>query len=136
MLALCAGCDGSPRDQGLPLSNGSVSQAAAQLAPAVDRQEPGSENRTPVLSGAHGRLGYRPGCLFVDEGKGGETGLVIPSYVVFDGRRLFGKLKKPKGEPIVVSLGEFMNLSGRVIDNPRDGRYSCNTKLVLIADYF
>lgn len=136
LLALCAGCDGSLPGRGAPLANGPAGQAGAQHAPTVDRQEPGSENRTPYLSGAHGRLGYRSGCLFLDEGNGGETGLVIPSYVIFDGKRLVGNLKKPTGEPIVVALGEFANLSGLLIDNPRDGRYSCDTKLVLLADYF
>jgi hypothetical protein len=137
MLSMCAGCDRSPSNGGAPQANGSAGRTAAeQQAPIVDRQAPGSENRVPVLSGAIGKLRYRPGCLYLDHGKGAETGLVIPSYVVFDGKRVAGSLKKPTGEPIVFSLGDFVNLTGRVIGNPRDGRYSCDTKQILLADYF
>jgi hypothetical protein len=103
---------------------------------AFDRQAPGSENHVPILKGTGGTLRYRPGCLFIDAGNGDETGLVVPAYVTFDGKRMMGKVTKPDGEPIVREVGRFANLSGRVIENPRDGRYSCDTKKLLIADSF
>jgi hypothetical protein len=103
---------------------------------AFDRQAPGSENRAPVLKGTGGTLRYRPGCLFIDAGNGDETGLVIPAYVTFDGKRMMGKVTKLDGEPIVREIGQFVNFTGRVIQNPEDGRYSCDTKKVLIADAF
>jgi hypothetical protein len=90
----------------------------------------------PVLKGTPGTLRYRPGCLYIDGGHGDETGLVVPAYVTFDGKRMTGKVTKPDGEPIVREVGQFVNLSGRVIKNPGDGRHSCDTKKLLIADSF
>lgn len=133
-LALCAGCEGPPR--GTSAAKGSGASAGAEQRFAFDRQAPGSENRVPVLSGIGGKLGYRPGCLFLVDEQGGETGLVVPSHVTFDGQRMMGKLKTPDGKPMGVAVGEFVNLTGRMIENPLDGRYSCETDHVLIADYF
>lgn len=101
-----------------------------------DRQKPGEANRTPVLSGISGDLAYRPGCLYINAGSGDETGLVVPAEVQFDGSMLRGKLGTPDGKPRVILIGEFLNLTGWVIDNPRDGRYSCNMAKMLIVDYF
>jgi hypothetical protein len=46
----------------------------------------------------------------------------VPAEVTFDGRRMIGKLTAPDGRPIVREIGQFMSFSGRVIDNPRNGR--------------
>ena len=121
MLALCAGCDPAPADRGVP---------------AFDRQPPGSENRSPFLSGTPGTLRYRPGCLYLDDGNGGETGLVVPSYASFDGERLTGRLRTPDGKQIARTIGQRVTVTGQVVDNPRDGRYSCDTGKVLVADAF
>lgn len=90
----------------------------------------------PALEGTPGTLRYRPGCLFLDAGGGEEIGLVVPAEATFDGRRVTGRLKAPDGQPIVREVGQFVSFSGPVIDNPRDGRYTCGTERVLIADYF
>lgn len=136
ILTLCAGCDRAPRGQRGPSADSSGSPVAEQKRLVFDRLPRGKENRVPVLSGTPGTLRYRPGCLFIDAGSGDETGLVVPAYVTFDGKRMKGNLKRPDGEPISVAIGEFVNLTGRVIANPRNGRYSCDTKMLLIADHF
>jgi len=136
LLALCAGCDGTPGDEAASSPNKSDTRVPVRQSLGFDRQAPGSENRSPVLSGASGTLRYRPGCLFLDDGHGGETGIVVPAHVVFDGERMAGKLKTPDGKQRVATIGEFVNLTGRLTDNPQDGRYSCKTQRVLIADYF
>jgi hypothetical protein len=102
----------------------------------LDRQAPGSANQVPALEGTPGTLRYRQGCLFLDVGAGEAIGLVVPAEASFDGKRLIGRLKSPDGGPIVREVGQFVNFGGRVIENPGDGRYSCDTKRVLIADYF
>lgn len=135
-LTLCAACDRAPQGSGAPMLNRSESPAASPQWVVFDRQPPGSENRVSILSGTPGTLRYRPGCLFIDDGHGGQIGLVVPSYVKFDGKRMMGKLKSPDGERFGLAIGEFVNLTGRVIENPRNGSYSCDTKQVLIADYF
>lgn len=133
-LALCAGCDGPPR--GGPSQNSSGAPAATERGSAFDRQEPGKANQVPALEGTAGTLRYRPGCLFLDVGGGDEIGLVLPAEATFDGRRLIGRLPTPDGKPIVREIGKVMSFSGPVIGNPKDGRYSCDTGKVLIADYF
>jgi hypothetical protein len=90
----------------------------------------------PALEGTAGTLGYRPGCLFLDVGSGDEIGLVVPAEASFDGKRLIGKLRTPEGKGIVREIGAFMSFSGPVIENPRDGRYSCDTGRLLITDLF
>ncbi|MFN3389381.1 MAG: hypothetical protein ACK40O_10660 [Allosphingosinicella sp.] len=90
----------------------------------------------PTLKATAGTLRYRPGCLFLEDGHGGEIGLVLPADVTFDGTRLTGKLTTPEGEPLVREVGRRVSLSGPVIEHPGDGRYSCDTERVLIADYF
>ena len=135
-LVLCAACERGGRGEDAAAGNGSAAPAAAGQAPAVDRQAPGSENRTPVLAGASGTLRYRPGCLYLDEGGGAETGLVLPADTSFDGTRLTGRLARPDGGPVTARIGEFANLSGRLIPNPGGGRYRCDTQMVLIADAF
>lgn len=136
LLALSGGCDGTPRGQDALSASNAERPVAEQYGPTFDQQAPGSENRVPFTSGAHGTLGYRAGCLFLAGEGGGETGLVIPSHARFDGNRLIGKVKKPTGESFVVELGQFVHLRGQMIDNPREGRYGCDTKMVLIVDYF
>lgn len=126
ILALCGGCDGLPRGEDGPPAS----------APGFDRQAPGSANRVPALEGTPGTLRYRPGCLFLDVGGGDEIGLVVPAHASFDGRRLTGQVTTPDGKPIVREIGQFMSFTGPVIENPGNGRYSCDTRRVLIADYF
>ena len=128
-IPLCGGCDGAAPEAAEGI-------AGTSPGPAVDRLPPGEENRAPYAEGAHGILGYRAGCLFLAGEGGGETGLVVPSYVSFDGVRLEGRLRKPTGERIVARIGEAVSLRGIEIDNPRDGRFSCDTKRLLIADHF
>ncbi|HYG48134.1 MAG TPA: hypothetical protein VD846_09350 [Allosphingosinicella sp.] len=118
ILALCASCDGAPKEL------------------AFDRQAPGGANQVPALESTPGTLRYRPGCLFLDAGGGDEIGLVVPAEAAFDGRRLYGKLTTPEGEPVVREVGRFVSFSGRVINNPGDGRYGCDTRKMLITDYF
>jgi hypothetical protein len=136
ILALCAGCDGAPLGQGATSADNSATPAPVRRELAFDRQAPGSANQVPALEGTAGTLRYRPGCLFLDAGGGDEIGLVVPAEVAFDGRRLIGKLPTPDGKPIAREIGQFMSFSGPVIENPKDRRYSCDTKRVLIADYF
>jgi len=135
ILALCAGCDGAPRGREAT-SNGSGSVVAEQAPITFDRQPPGSANRVPTLQGTAGTLRYRPGCLFLDDGRGGEIGLVLPAEATFDGRRLVGALTTPEGEAVAREVGQVVSLTGPVIDNPSDGRYSCDTKKLLVADRF
>ncbi|HEX9965321.1 MAG TPA: hypothetical protein VGB04_10110 [Allosphingosinicella sp.] len=127
--ALCAGCDGVPRRQG-------AAPAEAPGGPAFDRQAPGSASQVPALEGTAGTLRYRPGCLFLDVGGGDEIGLVVPAETSFDGRRLVGRLINPDRRPIVREVGRFTSFTGPVIENPSDGRYSCDTRRMLIADFF
>lgn len=136
ILTLCAGCDRAPRGQSATPTNSSSTPDAVQKGLTFDRQPPGSANQVPALEGTPGTLRYRPGCLLLDAGGGDEIGLVVPADVTFDGRRMIGKLTTPDGQPIVREIGQFMSFSGPVIENPRNGRYSCDTKRVLIADYF
>jgi hypothetical protein len=136
VLALCTGCDGAPRDRNAIPADGAATPAAARQGLAFDPQPPGSENQVPALEGTKGTLRYRPGCLYLDTGSGGKIGLVVPSDARFDGRRLIGKVTTPQGEPIVRAIGQFVGFSGALIENPRDGRYSCNTGKVLITDQF
>lgn len=117
-------------------SPAAVEEGSGQTGPRIDRQAPGTANQVPYLEGTSGRLRYRPGCLLLDAGGGDEIGLVIPADVSFDGKRMIGKVTTPEGEQIVRQIGQSVSLSGAVIENPQDGRYSCDTKLVLIADYF
>lgn len=136
ILALCAGCDGAPRNQSTTSAHSAPTPDAAPQEFAFDRQAPGSANQVPSLEGTPGTLRYRSGCLFLDAGNGNEIGLVVPAEVTFDGRRMIGKLTTPDGRPIIKEIGQFMSFSGPVIENPRDGRYGCDTKMVLIADHF
>lgn len=134
VLMLCAGCDGGPR--GAPSENDSGGPATKGKVFNLDRQAPGSANQVPALEGTPGTLRYRPGCLFLDVGAGEAIGLVVPGEASFDGKRLIGRLRSPDGRPIVREIGRFMSFGGPVIENPGDGRYSCDTKRVLITDYF
>lgn len=134
--ALCAGCDAPPRGQVAAPANGSSAEASGLQEFALDRQAPGSANQVRALEGTPGTLRYRPGCLFLEAGGGGEIGLVVPADARFDGSRLIGKIGTPDGRPIVREVGQFVSFSGPVVDNPRDGRYSCDTGRVLIADDF
>ena len=134
ILSLCAGCDGPPR--GAHPGNDSGDPATKGQRFELDRQAPGSANQVPALEGTPGTLRYRPGCLFLDVGAGEAIGLVVPSEATFDGRRLIGRLKSTDGKPIVREIGQFMSFGGPVIENPGNGRYSCDTKRVLVADYF
>ncbi|HEU0045151.1 hypothetical protein [Sphingomonas sp.] len=136
ILTLCAGCDGAPRGQAAAPETSPATSAAERRELAFDRQAPGSANQVPALEGTPGTLRYRPGCLFLDVGGGAEIGLVVPAEVTFDGRRLIGKLPTPDGKPRVREIGQFISFSGPVIRNPGDGRYSCDTRQMLIADYF
>jgi hypothetical protein len=136
ILSLCAGCDRAPRGQATAPAKSSESSAAEPRELAFDRQAPGGANQVPALEGTPGTLRYRPGCLFLDAGGGDEIGLVVPADVAFDGTRLIGRLTKPDGKPVVREIGQFMSFSGRVIENPRDGRYTCDTRRVLITDSF
>jgi hypothetical protein len=102
----------------------------------LDRQAPGRANRVPALEGTPGILRYRPGCLFLDVGAGEAIGLVITAEASFDGKRLTGRLKSPDGRPIVMEVGQFTSFGGPVIENPGDGHYSCDTRRVLVTDYF
>lgn len=129
ILALCTGCDRAPQGR-------SATSGAAPRELAFDRQAPGSANRVPALGGTPGRLGYRPGCLFLVVEAEDEIGLVLPAEVTFDGKRVTGRLPTPDGQPIAREIGQLMSFSGSVIANPGDGRYSCDTRRVLIADYF
>ncbi|HEX8512340.1 MAG TPA: hypothetical protein VF688_04465 [Allosphingosinicella sp.] len=103
---------------------------------AFDRQAPGRTNQVPALEGTPGTLRYRPGCLFLDVEGGDEIGLVVPAEATFDGRRLTGRVATPDGKPLVREIGQFTSFTGPVIENPGDGRYSCNTGKLLITDYF
>jgi hypothetical protein len=136
ILTLCAGCDRAPRGRAPAPANSSTSAAPEPGELALDRQAPGSANQVPALEGTPGTLRYRPGCLFLDVGGGAEIGLVVPAEATFDGRRLIGKLPTPDGKPIVREIGQFVSFSGPVIENATDGRYSCDTRRVLITDYF
>ncbi|HEX8626363.1 MAG TPA: hypothetical protein VF782_14975 [Allosphingosinicella sp.] len=136
ILALCAGCDGVPQGQSGTSPNSSATPAAARQELAFDRQAPGSANQVPALEGTAGTLRYRPGCLFLDVGGGDEIGLVVPAEAAFDGKRLIGKLPTPDGKPIVREIGRSTSFGGPVIENPRDGRYSCDTGRLLITDLF
>lgn len=135
LLVLGSGCNRSSPQRDPPTAQGSSGEIKGQKGPSIDRQQPGRENRTPVLSGAQGKLSYRPGCLYLEDAHGSQVGLVIPSYVAFDGKRLAGRVRNPAGDPMVYEIGQFVNLSGRLIDNPADGRYACDTQQVLITDY-
>jgi hypothetical protein len=126
ILALCAGCDGGE----------GAAPAEVPGGPAFDRQGPGGANQVPALEGTAGTLRYRPGCLFLEMGGGDEIGLVVPAEASFDGRRLVGRLTTPDRRPIVREVGRLTSFTGPVIENPGDGRYSCDTKRVLIADFF
>lgn len=134
VLTLCAGCDGPPRDA--PSENDPGGLATKGKMFNLDRQAPGSANRVPALEGTPGTLRYRLGCLFLDVGAGEAIGLVVPAEASFYGKRLIGTLKSPDGRPIVREVGQYMSFGGPVIENPKDGRYSCDTKRVLITDYF
>ena len=136
ILTLGAGCDGSPRGRGASAADSSETPAAVRRESVFDRQAPGGANQVPALEGTPGTLRYRPGCLYLDVGGGGEIGLVVPAEATFDGRRLAGRLTSPDGKPIIREVGRFMSFSGPVIENPGDGRYSCDTRRVLIADDF
>ena len=136
ILTLCAGCDRAPRGEAPAPENSAASIAAKPRELAFDRQAPGSANQVPALEGTPGTLRYRPGCLFLETGGGEETGLVVPAGATFDGRRLVGRLRSPDRKPVVREIGRFMSFTGPVVENPRDGRYSCDTRKVLIADYF
>lgn len=135
VLALSAGCDGPPRVRGEASAAGSASPAGVPKELAFDRQPAGSANQVPALEGTPGTLRYRPGCLFLDAG-GDEIGLVVPADARFDGKRLSGRLTTPDRKPIVRQVGQMVSFSGRVIENPRDGRYACDTGTVLITDSF
>lgn len=134
VLTLCSGCDGPPR--GAPSENRSGGPATKAKMFNLDRQAPGSANQVPALEGTPGTLRYLPGCLFLDVGAGEAIGLVVPAEASFDGKRLIGRLKSPDGRPIFREIGQYMSFGGPVIENPGDGRYSCDTKRVLITDYF
>jgi hypothetical protein len=136
ILALCAGCDGAPRKQSTTSAHRSPTPDAVPQEFAFDRQAPGSANKVPTLEGTAGTLRYRSGCLFLDAGSGNEIGLVVPAGVTFDGRRMIGKLTTPGGRPIIKEIGQLVSLSGPLMENPPDGRYGCDTKMVLIADQF
>jgi hypothetical protein len=136
ILALCAGCDGATGRQDGTSADSSGRPAAEHKEFAFDRQAPGRANQVPTLEGTAGTLRYRPGCLFLDAGGGEEIGLVVPADVTFDGRRMIGRLTTPDGQPIVGEIGRFISVSGPVIETPGDGRYSCDTGRVLIADDF
>jgi hypothetical protein len=136
LLALCAGCDGPPPDRRATSANSSGRPAAERKQFEFDRQTPGSANQVPALEETPGRLRYRPGCLFLDVGAGEEIGLVVPAEATFDGKRMIGRLTTPDGRPVVREIGQFMSFSGRLIEKPEDGRYSCDTKWVLITDDF
>jgi hypothetical protein len=125
-----------PRHRNALPADGAATPAAARHERAVDRQAPGSENQVPALEGTKVTLRYRPGCLYLDTGGGGEIGLVVPSDASFDGRRLIGKVTTPEGKAIVRAIGKFAGFSGAAIENPRDGCYSCETARVLITDRF
>ncbi len=119
---LCAGCD-APQQGQTP-------------AVTVDRQAAGTENQVPALEGTPGTLRYRPGCLFLDTGGGGEIGLVVPADARFDGARLVGALPTPEGKPISREVGRPVSFTGRLIENPGGGRYGCRTGRLLITDRF
>ncbi|HEU0100574.1 MAG TPA: hypothetical protein VFQ67_17570 [Allosphingosinicella sp.] len=136
ILALCAGCDGPPRDRAPTSADNPADRAAVRRELPLDRQAPGGANRVPALEGISGTLRYRPGCLFLDVGGGDEIGLVVPAEAKFDGRRLTGKLTTPDGRPVAREIGRTASFSGPVVDNPGAGRFSCDTGRMLIADLF
>jgi len=136
LLTIGGGCDGAPVGERASPAHRLESAAATQQAHKLDRQVPGSANQVPALAGTSGVLGYRPNCLFLDPGGGEEIGLVVPAEVIFDGRRMIGKLPAPTGRPIVREVGQLVSVSGPSIDNLKDGRYGCDTERVLIADQF
>ncbi|HZG09557.1 MAG TPA: hypothetical protein VEZ70_11320 [Allosphingosinicella sp.] len=80
----------------------------------------------PFASGADGTLGYTQGCLYLAQG-GGRTGLVMPRDARFDGKRLTARNRDH-------GLGDFVHMSGMLLEKPERGRYGCNTPTLLIVD--
>ena len=136
MMLACAGCDGGSREQRAIPANSAEARSARQQVFRLDRQAAGSANQVPALEGISGTLGYRPGCLYLDLGAGKQIGLVVPQEVSFDGRQVIGNLGTPQGKPVARQVGQLVSVSGRVIENPGDGSYSCDTEQILIADQF
>lgn len=79
----------------------------------------------PFGSGASGKLGYTPGCLYLAQGDG-RTGLVLPRDTRFDGKRLTARNRDH-------ALGDFLHMSGMLIEKPEGGKYGCDTPTILIV---
>lgn len=128
-LPAAAGCSG-PGEGADPASKPSATGGGGAPGQAFpfDRHGRGGNDPegAPFASGSYGRLGYRPGCLYLEEG-GGRTGLVMPRDSRFDGKRLTARnLDK--------AVGEFLHLGGRILPNPGDRAYGCDTPTILIVD--
>jgi hypothetical protein len=124
-----AGCSRVP-DASEPASQPSSTGRGGTTEEAFpfDRHARGGEDPegAPFASGSNGRLGYAPGCLFLEQA-GGRTGLVMPRDARFDGKRVTAR-------NLDRVLGEFLHLSGRLLPNPGGGSYGCQTPTILIVD--
>lgn len=123
-----AGCT-APQDGGDAASQTAAAerQDAAGEAFPFDRHDRGGDDPegAPFASGAEGTLGYVPGCLYLAHG-GGRTGLVMPRDARFDGKRLTARNRDH-------ALGDFLHMSGTLIEKPKQAKYGCDTPTILIV---
>lgn len=95
-------------------------------------------NERPLPRASHPKaarpLTATPRHCFLEIGDGDEIGLIVPADVSFDGRRMIGGLRTQEGKPMVWQVGQLVTLTGPVLKNARDGRYSCDTAKLHLAD--